>query len=96
MSIPFWEYGAYYDEMKNIFFFFFFSPITATTGLKVFIKLHTRRMGATHLYGENLPFFFTQKFPISKLQHLSLHIAAGAGGNDNDHAPLPRLDRSDP
>jgi hypothetical protein len=83
-GISYWEYDTCYDVIKDIFFFFF-SPIMATTALKLFIELHTRRMSASHLGGDNLPFFFTERFPISKLQHLSVHIAAGTGGDDDDH-----------
>ncbi|GAB7333673.1 hypothetical protein MBLNU13_g05225t1 [Cladosporium sp. NU13] len=74
------EYDACYDEIKEIFFF---SPIFASTALKVFIECHTRRMSATHLGSKDLLFFFTEKFPITKLQHLSLDIDAenGKGGD---------------
>lgn len=80
-GISYWEYDACYDEIKEIFFF---SPIMASTALEFFIESHTRRMCASHLGGENLPFFFTEEFPISKLQHLNLHIAAGTAEDDDN------------
>ena len=81
VGISYWEYDACYDEIKEIFFF---SPIMASTALKVFIESHTRRMSARHLGSKDLPFFFTEKFPISKLQHLSLYIDAETGKGDDD------------
>ena len=92
-GISYWEYDACYDEIKEIFFF---SPIMAITALKVFIDFHTRRMSAAHLGGENLPFFFTEKFPINKLQHLNLHIAAGTGCDDDDHPRFHALIKAIP
>jgi hypothetical protein len=92
-GISYWEYDACYDEIKDIFFL---SPLMATTALKVFIDFHTRRMSAAHLGGESLPFFFTEKFPINKLQHLSLHIAAGTGSDDDDHPRFHTLIKAIP
>lgn len=92
-GISYWEYDACYDKIKDIFFF---SPIIATTALKVFIDFHTRRMSAIHVGGESLPFFFTEKFPISKLQHLRLHIAAGTGSDDDDHPRFHALIKAIP
>lgn len=69
VGISYWEYDACYDEIKRIFFF---SPIMASTGLKVFIESHTRRMSANYLGSKDLRFFLTEKFPIGKLQHLNL------------------------
>jgi len=91
-GISYWEYDACYDEIKEIFFF---SPIMASTAVKVFIEFHTRRMSATHLSRKDLPFFFTEKFPINKLQHLSLHIAAG-DGKDDDHPHFHALIKAIP
>lgn len=79
-GISYWEYDACYDELKEIFFFF--SPIMASTALKLFIEFHTRRMSATHLRSDKQPFFFTEKFPVSKLQHLSINIDADTGKGD--------------
>jgi len=45
-GIIYWQYDACYDELKKIFFF---SPIMASTALKVFIESHTRRMSANNL-----------------------------------------------
>ena len=81
VGISYWEYDACYDEIREIFFF---SPIMASTALKVFIEHHTRRMSASHLGSKDLPFFFTEKFPINKLQHLSLHIDAVSDKGDDD------------
>jgi hypothetical protein len=92
-GISYWEYDACYDEIKDVFFF---SSIMATTTLKFFIEFHTRRMSATHLGSEDLPFFFTEKFPIHKLQHLSLHIAAGTGCDDDDHPRFHALIKAIP
>lgn len=78
-GISYWEYDACYDELKEIFFF---SPIMASTALKVFIESHTRRMSVNHLGSNKQPFFFTEKFPINKLQHLSINIDANTGKGD--------------
>ena len=74
------EYDACYDEIKSVFFF---SPIMASTALKVFIESHTRRMSADHLGSKDLPFFFTEKFPVGKLQHLSLYTDAISDKGDD-------------
>jgi hypothetical protein len=75
-GISHWEYDACHDEIVEIFFF---SPIMAKFALKAFIKYHTRRMSAAHLGREDLPFFFTARFPVSKLKYLSIFIDAGTG-----------------
>lgn len=80
VGISYWEYDACYDEIKSVFFF---SPIMASTALKVFIESHTRRMSADHLGSKDLPFFFTEKFPVGKLQHLSLYTDAISDKGDD-------------
>lgn len=103
-AIPLWEYEGCFDQIIEIFSF---SRAMATTALGVFTDHHTRRMRVDHLDRTNFRAytdalgdhwsFLSEKFPIEKLQHLTLHIEPWAAENCDSHdlhaltAALPEL-----